>query len=214
MKIAKFVFNPFGENTYVVYDESTRHAAIIDPGMIDEHEERAIAGFIERNHLIVTDMILTHVHIDHSFGVDFVKKNYNVGVSANPADAFLGLTRTEQARMFHLKYDLPDVTIDRQLHEGDVITLGPDSTLKVLEVPGHSPGSIALYDEHDGVVFTGDALLPCSVGRTDVPGGNHDTLIRSIRQKLLTLPDSTIVLAGHTDGTTIGRERDTNRYLQ
>lgn len=214
MKIARFVFNPFGENTYVVYDQTTSHAAIIDPGMMNTEEERELAEFIESNGLTVTDMIITHVHIDHTFGVDFVKTKYNVGVSANPADAFLGTTRTEQARRFHFNFELPDVLIDRELHEGDVVTLGPDTHLRVIEVPGHSPGSIAFYCEDDGVVFTGDALFPGSIGRTDVPGGDYDTLIRSIKQKLLTLPDSTLVLPGHTDLTTIGHERDTNRYLQ
>lgn len=214
MKISKFIFNPFGENTYIVYDEDTRRAAIIDPGMLDEEERRAVADFIERNNLKLEHQLITHVHIDHTFGSDYIKEAYGAGVEANNRDAFLGLTRTEQARMFHLPLELPPVTIDHQLKEGDVIELGPHSRLEVLEVPGHSPGSLAFYSPENGVVFTGDALFPSSVGRTDIPGGNHPELIDSIRKKLLTLPDETVVLAGHADETTIGRERAHNHFLR
>lgn len=214
MKVLKFVFNPFGENTYVVYDEATRRAALIDPGMYDAEEERALADAIERRGLTVERLLYTHIHIDHTFGDGFARRTYGVKTEAGEGDRELGLTRPAQARMFHLPDDLPDVVIDRPLREGDTITLGPDSELRVLEVPGHSPGSLAYYSKEAGVVFTGDALFAGSVGRTDVPGGSHPTLISAIKEKLLTLPPETVVLAGHGPETTIGRERKENRFLR
>ena len=214
MKISRFIFNPFGENTYIAYDESTRQAAIIDPGMVNAEEEQAVRNFIDRNSLTLTHAINTHVHIDHTFGSPWVKRTYGLGIEANNRDAFLGLTRTEQARMFHLPYELEPLTIERQLNGGDVITLGTGSTLHVIEVPGHSPGSIALYSPEAGVVFTGDALFPGSIGRTDVPGGDHAELVDSIKQRLLTLPPDTVVLPGHGDETTIGREKQLNPFLK
>ncbi len=214
MKISRFIFNAFGENTYVAYDPETLHAAIIDPGMVDADEERAISSFIERNGLTVTDMILTHVHIDHSFGVDFVKEHYHVPVAASMADQPLGLTRQEQAQMFHLRMTLGDVIVEKPLKEGDVIDLGPESKMTVIECPGHSPGGLALYSRANGVVFVGDSLFPGSIGRTDICGGDHAQLVDSIRRKLLTLPADTVVLPGHGDETTIAREKKFNPYLR
>ncbi len=214
MKISRFVFNMFGENTYIVYDETTREAAIIDPGMLDGQEEKAIDDFIVKNGLTLTHMIITHLHIDHTFGYGHVKSKYGLMLEGSEADNFLGSTRTAQARMFHLPLDLDDVTVDVNLKAGDEIVLGPDSRLTVINVPGHSPGSIALYSEQNGVVFTGDALFPDSIGRTDVPRGNHDQLINSIKTGLLTLPPDTVVLPGHGGETTIGREKAHNPFLR
>lgn len=214
MKISRFVFNMFGENTYIVYDETTREAAIIDPGMLDTPEREAIDNFIVKNGLTLTHMIITHLHIDHTFGHDYIKEKYGLRLEGNDADNFLGTTRTAQARMFHLPFELSDLAVDVNLQGGDEIVLGPDSRLTAINVPGHSPGSIALYSEQNGVVFTGDALFPDSIGRTDVPGGNHDQLVSSIKSSLLTLPPETVVLPGHGGETTIGREKALNPFLK
>ena len=213
MKIAKFEFSLFGINTYVVYDPETRKCAIIDPGMIDGEEEEALEGFITRNNLEVTNIIDTHLHVDHAVGVSFAKRRYKVPFMAHKSDEPLGTRLREQAKMFGIREKVDDVFIDTYLEPGDIIRIGKGE-LKVLHVPGHSPGSVALYDEKDGFVITGDALFCGSIGRTDLPGGDSRTLIESIRKNLLTLPDSTLVYPGHGPATTIGQEKRTNPFLR
>lgn len=212
MKIVKFAFSLFGINTYVVYDPVTLKCAVIDPGMFDGEEEEAMEGFIERNSLEVTHIIDTHLHIDHAVGIGFLKRKYNAPLFAHKDDEFLGERIREQAQMFGISSKVEDVSIDSYLTAGEVIKIG-EGELKVIPVPGHSPGSVALYDEKDGFVITGDALFAGSVGRTDLPGGDMSTLIKSIKDGLFTLPASTIVYPGHGPATTIGQERATNPYL-
>lgn len=213
MKIAKFEFSLFGINTYVVYDPITKGCAIIDPGMISEEEEKALTGFIDRNELNVTHIIDTHLHVDHAVGVGFAKKKFNVPLFAHKSDEILGKRVKQQAQMFGISEQVEDISINSYLEDGDVIRIG-DGELKVLHVPGHSPGSVALYDEKDGFVITGDALFNGSIGRTDLPGGDFATLITSIKDKLLTLPDDTVVYPGHGPATTIGAEKRYNQFLR
>ncbi|MDE7442034.1 MAG: MBL fold metallo-hydrolase [Muribaculaceae bacterium] len=212
MKIAKFTFSLFGINTYVVYDPATKDCAIIDPGMFNSEEEEAMDNFIKRNGLKVTAIIDTHLHVDHAVGVQFAKRKYGAPLLAHQADEFLGDRIQQQAQMFGMREKTEDVKIDRYLLPGEVIKIG-DGELKVIHVPGHSPGSVALYDAKDGFVITGDALFSGSVGRTDLPGGDMRTLISSIKNGLLSLPDSTVVYPGHGPATTIGQERHSNPYL-
>lgn len=212
MKVSRFAFNMFGVNTYVVYDPETRDAAVIDPGMIDDEERHAIDNFIERNHLKVRQLINTHAHLDHLFGNDYIRNKYNVKTSASELDSFLSDNLTEQAAQFHLKGVSGSAPIDVKLVDGDEIPIGA-GLLKVIAVPGHSPGSLALYDEKDGWVITGDALFQGSIGRTDLPGGNHAQLVKAITEKLLSLPDNVVVLPGHGPETTIGSEKISNPYL-
>ena len=212
MKIVKFAFSLFGINTYIVYDPVTLKCAVIDPGMFDSEEEEALEGFIERNNLEVTNIIDTHLHIDHAVGVSFVKKRYNAPLAAHKDDAFLGERIKQQAASFGLIKRVEDVMIDTYLNPGDIIKIG-EGELKVIHVPGHSPGSVALYDKKDGFVITGDALFSGSIGRTDLPGGDMATLISSIKNGLLTLPDNIVVYPGHGPATTIGQEKRTNPYL-
>lgn len=212
MKIAKFGFSLFGINTYVVYDPSSKKCAIIDPGMFDSDEEDAIERFIERNSLEVVAIIDTHLHVDHAVGVQFIKRRYGVPLLAHKADEPLGERIRQQAQMFGIRERVEDVSIDRYLTPGEIIKIG-EGELKVIHVPGHSPGSVALYDEKDGFVITGDALFSGSIGRTDLPGGDMATLLRSIKEGLLELPSSTIVYPGHGPATTIGREKASNPYL-
>lgn len=213
MKVARFEFNLFGVNTYVVWDPDTMEAAVVDPGMENPDECEKFKQFIERERLQVTSLINTHLHIDHTLGNDYVKTAFDVGLTANPGDDFLGKTRGEQAAAFHLRNtDLPPVHIDIEVKDGDKLMVG-NGELKVITVPGHSPGSIALYSEKDGFVITGDALFAGSIGRTDLPGGDHSTLLNAIRTKLFTLPDATVVLPGHGPDTTIDAEKKSNPFF-
>lgn len=212
MKIAVFQFSLFGINTYIVWDPNTLDCAVIDPGMINSEEEKALDDFISSHHLKVTHLINTHLHIDHAVGDRHVASKYGVPVEAHPLDAGLGARIRQQAEAFGVPEKTSDVAIDTPLHEGDIIKIG-DGELKVLHVPGHSPGSIVLYDPVSHFIIAGDVLFAGSIGRTDLPGGNHDQLIEGIHDKLLTLPDETTVFPGHGPSTTIGEERGSNPYL-
>ncbi len=212
MKVAIFQFSLFGINTYVVYDPQTLCCAVIDPGMIDESEEKAISDFIEKHNLKVTNIINTHLHIDHIAGNKYLQLKYNAPVLAHPLDEPLGSRVQQQAMMFGMRESIPNVEISEYLKDGDEIKIG-DGVLKVIAVPGHSQGSVALYDAEDKFVIVGDALFQGSIGRTDLPGGNYRQLIESISKNLLTLPDDTTVFPGHGPSTTIGAEKRSNPYL-
>ena len=212
LKVAKFGFYMFGINTYVVYDPEEKEAAIIDPGMSRKEEFEAIEKFIDREGLKVTHLINTHLHIDHAIADNWVKEKYGVPVEAHEGDAQLGRYLTLQAQGFGVPGVEAAVEIERPLAEGDVVRIGRGE-LRVLHVPGHSPGSICLYDKADDFVIVGDTLFQGSIGRTDLMGGNHRQLIDAIKNKLLTLPRDTMVLSGHGDKTTIGHEWDNNPYL-
>lgn len=214
MKVKNLEFNLFGVNTYVVWNTDTLEAAVIDPGMSDPQECFEFKQFIERENLQVTKLINTHLHIDHTLGNEYVEDAFGVGLIAHSADAPLGAMRTQQAQMFHLRgVAQSPVKIDIEVKEGDKIYLGKDY-LEVLEVPGHSAGSIALYSPVDGFVITGDALFRGSIGRTDLPGGDYNTLIQAITSRLMTLPANTIVYPGHGPATTIGQELASNPFIR
>lgn len=212
MKIAKFEFSLFGINTYVVYDPSTRKAAVIDPGMIEPEEERALAGFISKNGLTVTHVINTHLHIDHAVGDKYAANLFKAPVLAHPDDEFLGTHLQQQAASFGILERVDNISLTSRLEDGEEIKIG-NGILKVIHVPGHSPGSVALYDAQDGFLISGDALFAGSIGRTDLPGGNHNQLLDSVKNKLLTLPPETVVYPGHGTATTIGREASSNPFL-
>lgn len=213
MKVAIFQFYLFGINTYVVYDPATLCCAVIDPGMLGPKEEQAIADFITKNNLKVTHLINTHLHIDHAIGNAFIKDRYDVPVLASKEDEPLGERMLQQAQMFGINERFKNVEITQYISDGDIINIG-EGKLKVIAVPGHSQGSVALYDEKDGFLISGDALFQGSVGRSDLPGGNHAQLIDSIKRKLLTLPDDTVVYPGHGEPTTIGAEKRLNPFLR
>lgn len=152
------------------------------------------------------------MHLDHIFGNLTVKEKYGLDIKAHPDDDFLGKSLSESVRRFNLRIPVSDHGVDIALKDGETLYLGKEP-VKVISVPGHSPGSIALYCPESGFVITGDALFCGSIGRTDLPGGNHATLIRSVTDRLLTLPDSTTVLPGHGPETTVGEEKRSNPYL-
>lgn len=212
MKIAIFQYKLFGINTYVVVDPETKDCAVVDPGMSDKEEEKAIENFINRNNLRLTQVINTHLHIDHVAGNNFLKQKYGVEAYANEKDNFLAKNIKAQAQMFGLGDNFEDIVIDKNLNPGDIIKIGKEE-LEVLEVPGHSKGSIALYDKKDGFVITGDALFNGSIGRTDLPGGDYKELLSNIKNNLFNLPDETVVYPGHGPSTTIGNEKRTNPFF-
>ncbi len=212
MKVEVFHFSLFGINTYLVYDELSKEAAVVDPGMILDEERDALEQSIERRGLRVIHLINTHLHIDHVAGNRFVTDKYNVGLEAHAADKTLGKAMSVQASLFSIPLEIEAAEISVPLNEGDAIHIGK-GVLKVIHVPGHSPGSIALYSSNDKFIIVGDILFQGSVGRTDLPGGSHTQLITGITGKLLTLPPDTVVYPGHGPATSIGEEKKHNPYL-
>lgn len=213
MKIQSFEFNLFGVNTYIIFDTATCEAAIVDPGMTTERECARIDSYIESNGLHVKYLINTHMHIDHLFGDEYIAKKYGTGISASTDDSILSSRIAEQARMFRLRTDMPEtLTVDNPLKNGDRLMLGAEP-IDIIAVPGHSPGSIALYCPESKFVVTGDALFKNSIGRTDLPGGSYEQLISSITKRLLTLPPDTTVYPGHGPSTTIESELRHNPFL-
>lgn len=213
MEIQSFEFNLFGVNTYIIFDTNTCEAAIVDPGMTTERECARIDNYIESNGLRVKYLINTHMHIDHLFGDEYIEEKYGVGISASTDDSILSSRIAEQARMFRLRTDMPEMLkVDNPLKNGDRLMLGAEP-IDIIAVPGHSPGSIALYCPESKFVVTGDALFKNSIGRTDLPGGSHEQLISSITKRLLTLPPDTTVYPGHGPSTTIESELRHNPFL-
>ncbi|MFP5039521.1 MBL fold metallo-hydrolase [Parasediminibacterium sp. JCM 36343] len=211
LTVHSFVFSPVQENTYIVYNQHG-NAIIIDPGCYFSEEQQKLQAFIESKGLKVKQLINTHCHLDHVFGNKWVHKVYGTELHIHPDEEKL-LAFAPQSGM---KWGLPFDNYTGPLHflnEGDTIFLDEDK-LQVLLTPGHSPGSISFYCEAQHFVISGDVLFQRSIGRTDLPGGNLETLINSIRTKLFTLPDETIVYNGHGNATTIGSEKKQNPYLQ
>ena len=202
----------FGVNTYLITDKDTGDTAVIDPGMIDAAEKREFDDYVSANNLKITQIINTHLHLDHCFGDNYVRDKYGVKVAANINDQPLGDDIPAQMARFGGSIKADPVKIDVALKDGDIIKIG-DSELRVITTPGHSPGGISLYSAEGGFLISGDTLFRFGVGRTDLPGGDHNTLIKSIREKLMTLSDDTKVLPGHDRFSTIADERHHNPYI-
>ena len=211
LTIKKLIFNPFGENTYIVWDKS-KEAAIIDPGMMSDYENSAVLKFVTDNQLNLRHLINTHAHIDHIAGNGFVKRTFGLESECNKADEYLAKHVCEQAQMFGLRYNGNPLSIDIHLNDNDTIKIG-DESLSVIYVPGHTKGHIALYSQQSDCVFTGDALFRQSIGRTDLPGGDYATLIRSVTGRLMNLPETTTIYPGHGENSTIGFEKTNNPYI-
>lgn len=204
--------NLFGENLYILWDENTRDAVVVDPGMMRDAEREMVTNFIEGQQLNVQHILLTHMHIDHITGARWLARQTGADVCASPYDAQLGLELPEQVAQFHLKIECEPLTIDRELQDGDIIPLG-DEMIQVLHVPGHSPGGLAFYLPQSAVLISGDTIFNGSVGRTDLMGGDMAQLINSIHEKILPLPDETVIASGHGPTTTIADEKRFNPFL-
>jgi hydroxyacylglutathione hydrolase len=211
LKLKKFVFSPFMENTYVVWDSKTRETAIIDPGCVEAEEEKELSDFIESNDLSVKYLINTHCHIDHVFGNAYVKSTYDCEYWAPEKDEFLIGNMSEQAKMFGIQIK-PSPNPDKFITDDTVLFLG-EIQPKFLFTPGHTPGEYCIYFEKDKICITGDVLFKEGIGRTDLWGGNYDTLIESIKTQLLTLPEDTVIYPGHGEDSTIGDEIKLNPFL-
>jgi hydroxyacylglutathione hydrolase len=209
LSVQCFTFNPFDENTYVLFDE-TQEAVIIDPGCSNRAEEAELSDWIKSQSLSVRRILLTHSHIDHILGAYFVKDKYRVPLCIYPKDEATLLSGKVVAAMYGIGNFTP-VEHDEFLSEGDPVRFG-NTTLSVLFVPGHAPGHVAFYNVPQKIVIGGDVLFRSSIGRTDLPGGNFDTLITSIHQKLFTLPDDVVVYPGHGPETSIGEEKISNPF--
>ena len=212
LKLEQFVFNPFAENTYVVYDDNTKECVIIDPGCSNVGEENELFGFIDSHNLKPLMAINTHGHIDHIVGNAAVKNRYGIEVAAHPNVKNDFQRSRQQATLFGMSFAGDCGLPDRDLEDGEVIKVG-ESTLEVISTPGHAMGSISLYAEIEGWVFTGDALFCRSIGRTDFPGGNYEQLRTNIIERLFHLPNDTEVYSGHGEITTIFDERKYNMFL-
>ncbi|MFV0390872.1 MAG: MBL fold metallo-hydrolase [Paludibacteraceae bacterium] len=211
MNIKTFPFNPLQENTYVVWDE-TNEAVIIDAGMLSEQEKKRVTRFIEENKLKLTRVLNTHLHLDHQFGNKFLFDTYGIMPEGGIEDEFLLDSVHLSAEKWGLPYSEPAQRLGSYITDNQELYFG-NTTFLALHTPGHSPGSHSLYCKQAGVVFVGDVLFKGSIGRTDFEQGSYDTLIRSIEERLFTLPDETIVYSGHGPTTTIGTEKQFNPFL-
>lgn len=216
MIVKQFINNPFQENTYVVWCNDTKEAALIDCGALLPAECDKILDFIEEQGLKITHLLNTHLHLDHCFGNNWASKTFGVTTEASLKDEPLFRNIKNQAAAFcipeeYLNTEDCNYSV-KELREGDEIKIG-NSSLKVIETPGHSPGGISFLNDTDWNIFVGDTLFAGSVGRTDIDGGSHSVLIRSIQEKLMTLPEFTIVYCGHGPSTSIGVEKNENPFL-
>jgi hydroxyacylglutathione hydrolase len=208
MILQMLTVGPFQENCYIIGDEASGEGAVVDPG----DEAARIAMAVEQTGLEIGSIIVTHAHIDHVGGVTALVDEYACPVLMHAeAEPMLEHLPT-QALMMGLRFGkIP--TVDRHIGEGETLEIG-DLRLRPLYTPGHAPGHLAFYIEDEGLVLSGDALFAGSVGRVDLPGGSMEVLMRSIEERLMTLPDETIVYPGHGPQTEIGSERATNPFLQ
>lgn len=212
LRVKQFTFSNFGVNTYLLIDAATSEAAVVDAAMQTERERQEFDHYAESHNIRLVQIINTHMHLDHCFGANYVKGKYGVKLAANLNDAILGRQFAQQCARFGMPALGGAVEIDVPIADGDIVSVG-ESRLLVIATPGHTPGGVCLYDEADNLLFVGDTLFKGSVGRTDLPGGDHQQLIDSIRSRLLTLPDKTTVFPGHDRLTNLYNERRFNPYI-
>ncbi|QFG53848.1 MBL fold metallo-hydrolase [Chryseobacterium sp.] len=211
LHIKSFVFNPFSENTYIIYNNE-RRAFIVDPGNFSDAETQQLQNFIGENGLTVQNILLTHAHIDHVLGLQWAHDTYKVPVKLHEIEKEILDRNPMDANRFGFFFK-PFSGELKFLKEKEMISLGEDQ-LEVFHVPGHSPGSVAYYSKESGLTLSGDVLFEGSIGRTDLYKGNHEQLIASVSEKLFTLPDDTKVYSGHGNPTTIGFEKQYNPFFR
>ncbi|MDR0393888.1 MAG: MBL fold metallo-hydrolase [Tannerella sp.] len=210
--VKRFTFNFFGENTYLLYDE-TKEAVLTDCGCITPDEENILSGFLKKNNLTLKRLLSTHYHFDHVIGNAYIFHQYGIRPEIHRDEKNAGTpTLNMQASKFGIPMNFEEIEPSRYIEDNEEIHFG-HSVLKAILVPGHSPAGLAFYSEADKFVLVGDALFLNSIGRTDLWGGDYDTLISSIINRLLTLPDDTTVYPGHGSSTSIGTEKVNNPYF-
>jgi hydroxyacylglutathione hydrolase len=210
ISIKSFTFSPVQENTYVLYNEH-KQAFIIDPGCYFTAEEEKLLQFITENELKPMKLINTHCHLDHVFGNKWVHKKFDLELHLHPLEEKVLAFAPTSGQMWGLNFENYSGPL-HFINDGDIIELGNDK-FEVILAPGHSPGSICFYCKEQNFLIGGDVLFYESIGRTDLPGGDHETLLKSIRERLFVLPDETVVYSGHGPSTTIGHEKKHNPFL-
>ena len=209
--VASFTFNPFQENTYVLYDD-TKECAIFDPGCYTEAEKAQLSQFIKEKGLKPVKLINTHCHLDHIFGNQFVANKYGLGLEIHEGELPVLQAAAQVSMMYGVPFPEASPEPAAFIKEGDVVTFG-NTKLEVFFTPGHSPASISFFCREDKFVIAGDVLFHQSIGRTDLPGGDFPTLIASIKNQLFPLGDEVTVYSGHGPSTSIGYERQNNPFL-
>lgn len=211
LHVDSFAFNPFSENTYIIYNDE-KEAFLIDPGNMPGTETETLQNFINKNELKIKNIVLTHAHIDHIIGLQWAYDTFNVSVLLHSYEMEILEKAPFTAKNYGFFFPAFKGEI-QHIKEGDQINLGSE-VFEIFDVPGHSPGSIAFYNQNNNFVISGDALFQMSIGRTDLYKGDYDQLISSIKNKLLTLPGNTRVYSGHGEPTNIGFEKDHNPFLK
>jgi len=208
--IRTLVFNPFSENTYILYDE-TKECVIIDPGCCDNKEQAEIISFIEEKELTVKYILITHGHIDHVLGVNFLKNKLSVPVWVPKEEESTYNAVSSYAVSYGFK-DYTHTPADYLIEKGEVINFG-SSSLTTIFAPGHSAGHVAFINVDENICIGGDILFSGSIGRVDLPGGDYDTLIKSIKEKIFVLNESMVIYPGHGPTTTVKQEKETNPFF-
>lgn len=210
LQIKVFIFSPIQENTYILYNEH-KDCIIIDPGCYYPDEQEELKSYINKNGFTPKMLLNTHCHLDHVFGNKFIAETYGLTLHLHEKEKAVLQIAPASGLMFDMPFDnyYGEFNI---LNEGDSVFLGDDE-LKIIHAPGHSSGSICFYCSKQNFIIVGDVLFNSSIGRTDLPGGNHQSLLNSIKKKLFLLPDETKVYSGHGPETTIGKEKKFNPFL-
>ncbi len=211
MNIKSFTFNPFQENTYIVYDE-TKECLIIDPGCYTDSEQKELKTFINKEELTPVKLINTHCHIDHVLGNHFVNEQWDIELHMHKEDLPILKNAKDIGKIYGLEAYKDSPHPKHFLSQGDTLTFGK-SDFKILFTPGHAPGHICLYNKQSNLLISGDVIFQRSIGRTDLPGGDYNTLINSIITKIFPLPDKTQIFCGHGPSTTLGYEKEHNPFL-
>ena len=210
LTIKQFTFSPVQENTYVIYNEQG-WCAIVDPGCYFSNERKVLRDFIDDHSLSPKLLLNTHCHLDHVFGNKFIHDTYGLILHIHPNEKVVLDFAPVSGQSWGLPFENYNGAIT-YLNEGDTIRVGQDM-LEIIHTPGHSPGSICYYCRAQRFIISGDVLFRESIGRTDLPLGNSETLLKSIREKLFPLPDEVMVYSGHGPVTTIGYEKKNNPFL-
>lgn len=206
MKIKQFVFNGISENSYLIWDEESKDAAVIDSGMETEGERKEFCDFVQKEGLKLRMALQTHTHFDHIYGLPFIKEKFGICPLFHKLEEQVYYSQPQMVAMFGMSMDCNLPRPERFIEDNEVIYLS-NIEIRVIHTPGHTPGGVCFYIEKEGILLSGDTMFMGSMGRYDLPGGNFRTEMNSITNRLLVLPEETRVLCGHGPSTTIGQEK-------